>query len=209
MHLLEIPEPPEIIYKSANPSKCGSSSIRSSSKPGCAQSVHDYHHDHHQQQQQIPSQPSSTIFEAENESTVAELYVGTPASGDSVANNLKDTIGKLVSELNETKREIESTKRMNTALEDQLANEIVAKRITENVQMIEMKKTMGACQEELDLLRQQYSELQAKNELEQHARHETGSFVIECDCDFQLILFYFLQTNLSTEHSKWPVMMEP
>lgn len=182
MHLLEIPEPPEIVFKSENPSNCNSSVIsgvaerKNSLDKSAAKAAHNHQcHFQQQQHQQLPSQPSSTIFESENEPNVPEIYLETPASDKSSLNDLKNTIQKLENELTETKRESESVKRINTALEEKLTNELVTKKINGNVELIEMKKTMSECEQELQELRQQYMELQTKTEIElDEAQHKIG-----------------------------------
>lgn len=180
MHLLEIPEPPEIVFKSENPSNCNSSisgmaDRKSSSEKNLVTAVQNHHH-----QQHLPSHPSSTIFENENEqddngSNIPDIFIETPASDKSTMNDLKNTIQKLENELSETKRESETVKRMNNALEEKLTNELVTKKINGNVEMFEMKKTMGECEKELLELRQQYMELQTKTQIElDEAQHKIG-----------------------------------
>lgn len=174
MHLLEIPEPPEIVFKSENPSIIsGVAERKNSLDKSTAKTAHN--HQCHFQHQQLPSQPSSTIFESENEPNVPEIYLETPASDKSSLNDLKNTIHKLENELAETKRESESVRRINTALEEKLTNELVTKKINGNVELIEMKTTMSECEKELQELRQQYMELQTKTEIElDEAQHKIG-----------------------------------
>lgn len=190
MHLLEIPEPPEIVFKSNNASNCNSSIIsampdrKSSSEKNLLKLNQNQQHNfqHHQlqhQHQQLPSQQSSTIFENENEheteSNIPEIFIETPASDKSTFNDYKNTIQKLENELSETKRESETIKRMNNALEEKLTNELVTKKINGNVEVIEMKKTMSECEKELQDLRQQYMELQTKTQIElDEAQHKIG-----------------------------------
>lgn len=84
---------------------------------------------------------------------------------------------KLLQELSEAKREIDALRRVNATLEEKLTNEMVSKRITENVELIEIRKTMGECEMELNDLRQQYVELQRKTDSElNEANHKLSWF---------------------------------
>lgn len=97
MHLLEIPEPPEIVFKSSDcRSNCGSSTVsgiaKSSPRKSTAKSSAPA-----QQHSQHASHPSSTIYEIDNESNPPEMFIETPASTEqnSTRNDLKNTIQKL------------------------------------------------------------------------------------------------------------------
>lgn len=69
-------------------------------------------------------------------------------------------------ELTEARNGLDSMKRMNAMLEERLTNEMVSKRITENVELIELRKTMVDCETELHELRQQYIALRTRAETE-------------------------------------------
>lgn len=69
-------------------------------------------------------------------------------------------------ELAEALSNLDSMKRMNATLETRLTNEMVSKQITENVELIGLRKTMADCETELHELRQQYIALRAKAETE-------------------------------------------
>lgn len=68
--------------------------------------------------------------------------------------------------MTEARGNLDSMKRMNATLEERLTNEMVSKRITENVELIELRKTMFDCETELHELRQQYIALRTKAETE-------------------------------------------
>lgn len=72
-------------------------------------------------------------------------------------------------------------KRMNVTLEERLTNEMVSKRITENVELIELRRTMVDCETELHELRQQYIALRTKaeNELDEEQRKLCGYFCVK------------------------------
>lgn len=85
-----------------------------------------------------------------------------------------------IQELAESQSNFDAMKRMNATLETRLTNEMVSKRITENVELIELRKTMVDCETELHELRQQYITLRAKAETEldeeQHKLSECSVF---------------------------------
>lgn len=68
--------------------------------------------------------------------------------------------------MTDARSNLDSVKRMNATLEERLTNEMVSKRITENVELIELRKTMFDCETELQELRQQYIALRTKAETE-------------------------------------------
>lgn len=76
---------------------------------------------------------------------------------------------------------MDSMKRMNVTLEERLTNEMVSKRITENVELIELRRTMVDCETELHELRQQYIALRtrAENELDEEQRKLSGYFEVK------------------------------
>lgn len=69
-------------------------------------------------------------------------------------------------ELSDAKESNDSIKRLNVALEEKLTDELVSKRITENVELIELRRTMAECETELHELRQNYVILKSKAESE-------------------------------------------
>lgn len=64
------------------------------------------------------------------------------------------------------KENSDSIKRLNAALEEKLTDQLVTKRITENVELVELRQTMAECETELHELRQQYLILKSKAETE-------------------------------------------
>lgn len=56
--------------------------------------------------------------------------------------------------------------RVNTALEERLTNEILSKRISENVELVELRRTVAECETELAELRREYLTLKSKTEIE-------------------------------------------
>lgn len=71
-------------------------------------------------------------------------------------------------ELNETKAANDAMNRLNCSLEDQL----IAKRSTENVELIELRRTMLECEFELHELREQYLTLKTKAENDLNLEHK-------------------------------------
>lgn len=144
------------------------------------------------QQQSYQQSQSSTIFENDNESNLPETILGVSVASNedkSTMNDLKNSNQKLenvrsmnvvvgfdgdfdklifwfTQELTEARRIMDSMKRMNATLEERLTNEMVSKRIAENVELIELRKTMVECENELHELRQQYIALRTKAETE-------------------------------------------
>lgn len=62
--------------------------------------------------------------------------------------------------------ENKTMQRVNVALEEKLTNEILSKRISENVELIELRRTMLECETELHELRSEYLTLRSKTEAE-------------------------------------------
>lgn len=56
--------------------------------------------------------------------------------------------------------------RVNAALEERLTNEILSKRISENVELIELRRTVTDCDAELTELKREYLTLKNKTETE-------------------------------------------
>lgn len=61
---------------------------------------------------------------------------------------------------------------MNVTLKEKLTDQVVGKRIDENVELIEMRRTMTECENELRELRQQYLLLKCKAETELNEEHK-------------------------------------
>lgn len=56
--------------------------------------------------------------------------------------------------------------KVNAALEERLTNEILSKRISENVELVELRQTVVDCGTELNELRREYMALKANTEAE-------------------------------------------
>lgn len=68
---------------------------------------------------------------------------------------------------------------MNVALEDRITDQLIDRRSVENVELLELRRTMVECDMELHELREQYLLLKAKAEHDLSKEHEKiGNFVI-------------------------------
>lgn len=74
----------------------------------------------------------------------------------------------IAQELNEVRVANESLRRLNCGLEDQL----ISKRSAENVELVELRRTMLECEIELHELREQYLTLKAKAENDLNVEHK-------------------------------------
>lgn len=100
-------------------------------------------------------------------------------------------------DLAEARNNLDSMKRMNATLEERLTNEMVSKRIAENVELIELRKTMVECENELHELRQQYIALRTKAETElDEEQRKLSSCPLHstCSCSISMITI-ILQVN--------------
>lgn len=87
-------------------------------------------------------------------------------------------------ELNETRTTIDSLQRLNFTLEEKLSDELINKRTEENVELVQLRRTMVECEMELHDLRDQYLILKAKAENDLDQEHKRiGSF-------YYLVLFH-------------------
>lgn len=66
--------------------------------------------------------------------------------------------------MDETRAANDSLKRLNCSLEDRLTDQMIAKRTTDNVELVELRRTMLECEMELHELREQYVTLKTKAE---------------------------------------------
>lgn len=68
---------------------------------------------------------------------------------------------------------------MNVALEDRITDQLIDRRSVENVELLELRRTMVECDMELHELREQYLLLKAKAEHDLSKEHEKiGKFAI-------------------------------
>lgn len=193
LNLLEIPEPPTVNSKMDNRSSCGSGSMivsgerkqLTSAKPMQCKSMQQQHHHHH----------CHLSTQIENASHLNDTIQTASTDGKVSMNDLRNTIQKLENvnnycfdisfvdhfkekffffihqELSEAKSNSDSLKRMNVTLKEKLTDEVVGKRLDENVELIEMRRTMTECENELRELRQQYLLLKCKAETELNEEH--------------------------------------
>lgn len=75
-------------------------------------------------------------------------------------------------ELNEAKATIDSLQRLNLTLEEKLSDELINKRTEENVELVQLRRTMVECEMELHDLRDQYLILKAKAENDLDKEHK-------------------------------------
>lgn len=131
-----------------------------------------------------------------------EAIVVTPASPEdkSYINDLKNTIQKLenvsilkaighayrsrsanrsshcnfcfAQDLHEVTIDSQKMARVNVALEERLTNEILSKRISENVELVELRRAVAECSAELMEFRQEYMMLKSKTETELDAEQQ-------------------------------------
>lgn len=70
-------------------------------------------------------------------------------------------------------------KRLNTAFEERITDQLIEKRTVENVELIELRRTMVECEMELHELREQYLLLKAKAEHDLTKEHKKIGIVIQ------------------------------
>lgn len=74
--------------------------------------------------------------------------------------------------MNDSRQTNDCLKRLNVALEDKITDQIVVRRTTENVELVELRRTMVECDMELHELREQYLTLKAKAEDDLDKEHQ-------------------------------------
>lgn len=74
--------------------------------------------------------------------------------------------------MNEARNTNESLKRLNISLEEKLTDQLIAKRTSDNVELVELRRTMVECEMELHELREQYLTLKAKAEDDLNIKHK-------------------------------------
>ncbi|XP_055310223.1 uncharacterized protein LOC129573573 [Sitodiplosis mosellana] len=201
LHLFEIPEPPTIISKNDNRFSIGSgSAIMSEAKvsatktanpnkapppPLQQQSYHQYSH-------------SSIIFENDHDSNrPAHIPSANSNEEKSCINNLKNIIHKLEIELNDAKSTIDSLQRLNVTIEEKLTDQLIDRRTAENVELVQLRRTMVECEMELHDLRDQYLILKAKaeNDLDkEHKKIDELTQIVQKEMDRNTSLCKDLQT---------------
>lgn len=75
-------------------------------------------------------------------------------------------------ELNEAKATIDSLQQLNVTLEEKLSDELDNKRSEENIELVQLRRTMVECEMELHDLRDQYLILKAKAENDLDKEHK-------------------------------------
>lgn len=231
LHLLEVPEFPDESIKNKftddrkpPPVKCiCKSSPRQ--QPTNTQSPRS--------QQSLQREPS-IAEEKPNASSVSEVAVIPASPNDKINyNDMKNTIEKLKNvseilypdvwailipaaiiiccfhskELSETESDMKKLAKVNAALEERLTNEILSKRITENVELIELRQTVVECGTEFAELRREYLMLKSKTEaeLDEEQRKISGFYILYCNINSGIIVFINIKVNWKYwSKPKWP-----
>lgn len=74
--------------------------------------------------------------------------------------------------MSEARDACDSLKRLNVALEERITDQLIVKRTSENVELVELRRTMVECEMELHELREQYLTLKAKAEEDLNKEHQ-------------------------------------
>lgn len=74
--------------------------------------------------------------------------------------------------MNEARDANERLKRLNVSLEEKITDQLIIKRTSENVELVELRRTMVECEIELHELRGQYLTLKTKAEDDLTKEHE-------------------------------------
>lgn len=151
------------------------------------------------------------MFEHDNEAVES-------TDGKSAINNLKYIIQKLqtvtiipkvffkivvfklrtfqsnsIQELNEAREANERLKRLNIALEEKITDQLIMKRTSENVELVELRRTMVECEMELHELREQYLTLKSKAEndlTKEHKKIGTQKHVAHSNVLFEYFIYF-------------------
>lgn len=73
--------------------------------------------------------------------------------------------------MNDAHEANEHLKRLNVSLEEKITDQLIVKRTAENVELVELRRTMVECEMELHELREQYLKLKAKAENDLDTEH--------------------------------------
>lgn len=89
--------------------------------------------------------------------------------------------------MNEAKLNNESLQRINITLEEKLTDQMVGNHAADNVELIELRRTMVECEIELHELRDQYLSIKSKAENDLNKEHKKIGRILREFCIFENI----------------------
>lgn len=90
----------------------------------------------------------------------------------------------MLQELSEARNANDCLKRLNISLEEKLTDQLIMKRTSENVELVELRRTMVECEMELHELREQYLILKSKAEDDLNKEHKKIGVTLTFQSDF-------------------------
>lgn len=104
----------------------------------------------------------------------------------------------MTKELHEAKITNDSLQRSNVTLEEKITDQMIERRSTENVELVELRRTMVECEMELHDLRDQYLILKAKAENDLYKEHKKiGTFYFCSICLTQFLQYLPFSEQMS------------